>query len=749
MTEDLSGCSAGRSANPEKRNPVATERVALRPEAMAETFTGNIERVTFHNEENGFSVLRVRGSSSSGTVVGHAIGVREGETIEANGEWVTDPRRGRQFKADAIRVVPPSTKEGIQKYLGSGMVKGIGPSLAARLVKAFGAEVFSVIEETPDRLLEVSGIGADRQAKILEAWKGHKAVRDIMVFLHSHGVGPGRAVRIFKTYGYSAVAILRSNPYRLASDIQGIGFKIADDIALRIGIDRHSLDRARAGLLHTLSELNAAGHCAWPREALLEKAAELLGIPDTILTDALFAELESGGARLHDIDGTAHVYPAHLFSAEKELASGLLRLLKSPSQVPQIDAERALAWVEQEVGLTLAESQQNAVRQALQQKILVITGGPGVGKTTIVNSILKILTTKRVRCKLCAPTGRAARRLAETTGMEAMTIHRMLEFQPHRNVFRFDGDNQLDCDCVVLDEASMVDVVLMRALVDAIPRGARFIVVGDSNQLPSVGPGQVLADLLESGAVPVVRLEEVFRQAAQSQIVTNAHRILHGEDPELGTPDGSLGDFYFVPADGEEQTVSRLERLLTERIPERFGLDPVRDVQVLVPMNRSPLGAHALNRHLQAFLNKEGPPQVSRFGHIYRQGDKVMQIENNYDKSVFNGDVGFLTHVSEEDDEFRVEFDGQLVSYRLQDLDELVPAYACSVHKSQGSEYPAIILPLHTQYYVLLRRSILYTAVTRAKKLVVVLGTRRALALALREHEAETRLTGLRQALLT
>jgi exodeoxyribonuclease V alpha subunit len=596
-------------------------------------------------------------------------------------------------------------------------------------------------------LLGIKGIGRARQKQILAAWGDHKAVSDIMVFLHSHGVGTARAVRIYKTYGQAAIEMIRENPYRLSSDIHGIGFKVADEIARHLGVEPQARIRGEAGIRFVLEELAQQGHCAYPRVDLLERAARLLEMSPEVLTAALGGLLEEQLLVEAQVDGAPHVYLAHLHHAESQLAGGLRRLVMTPRSFPPIDVEKAIEWVQEQVSIRLAPSQKKAVREALGSKVVVITGGPGVGKTTLVNSLLRILNAKRLRCLLCAPTGRAARRLSDATGEEAKTIHRLLEFQPARRQFRHHSGNTLDCAVVILDEASMVDVVLMNHLVAALPVGATLVLVGDVDQLPSVGPGQVLRDLIDSGTVTVLRLTEVFRQADESRIVTNAHRIQEGLEPDLEPPTTGVGDFFFVPAESEEEVLEKIGALVKDRIPKRFGLDPRRDVQVLVPMNRSSLGARAVNVHLQEILNPSGQPSVARFGFNYRLHDKVMQIKNNYDKDVFNGDVGFVTEIRPDDEQLDVRYDSRVVRYSYAELDELLPAYACSVHKSQGSEYPAVVLLLHTQHFVMLQRNILYTAVTRAKRLVVIVGSRRALSLALRTDEQKRRISGLRERL--
>jgi exodeoxyribonuclease V alpha subunit len=716
---------------------------------MAETLSGIVERVTFHNEENGFCVLRVKakGVRELATVIGHAPSVNAGEFVDAAGEWIVDREHGRQFKCEQLRVAAPSTPEGIEKYLGSGVLKGVGPHFAQKLVAAFGDKVFDVIEQEPKRLREIAGIGPTRLDRITAGWSDQREVRKIMVFLTSHGVGTARAVRIYKTYGAKAIDKVRANPYNLAHDIHGIGFQTADQIAKALGVDPQSEIRAQAGLAWVLQDLSTQGHCAFPVPALLQAAVKLLEIPDDVLRKALAQEMTQGRLIADTIQNVEVIYLAALHRAETALAEALKALRDGPHPLPAIDVEAEIARVEKEVRLTLAPGQKEALRTAVKSKVLVITGGPGVGKTTLVNSLLRILGETRLRVLLCAPTGRAARRMAETTGSEAKTIHRLLEVEPHTGQFKRHRDNPLEADVVVLDEASMVDVVLMNQLVRAIPARAALVMVGDVDQLPSVGPGTVLRDVIDSGAVPVVRLTEIFRQAAASRIIVNAHRINAGIPPETRKSE-ALEDFYVVEAEEPAAIAERIVKLITERIPERFKLDPLRDVQVLTPMNRGELGARALNETLQKVLNPPGPPEVVKFGHAYRQGDKVMQIVNDYDKEVFNGDLGFVTRVDETEREIEISYDGRAVVYDFGELDEVVPAYACSIHKSQGSEYPAVIIPLHTQHYRMLTKPVLYTGVTRGKKLVVLVGSRKALHIAVRKAEESQRVSGLRDRLM-
>src|SRR6266702_2145428 len=709
----------------------------------SEHLTGAVERVTFHSEETGFCVLRVkaRGHRDLVTVVGTAATITPGEYIEGEGAWITDRTHGLQFKTRALRVVPPSTLEGIEKYLGSGMVKGIGPHFARKLAQAFGEQVFDVIEQAPERLTTLDGIGPKRNQRIVESWDAQKIIREIMVFLHSHGVGTARAVRIYKTYGNEAIARVQENPYRLALDIHGIGFKTADMLAQRLGIPRDAVIRAQAGVRHVLQEFADDGHCAVRHEELIETAVTLLEIPVSTITQAVELECQEDHLVTEDIEGKPCLFLAPLHRAEVGVASHLLRLLRGAPPWGVIDPTRALPWVEQKTGRTLSPSQREAVAMALHRKVTVITGGPGVGKTTIVTSILQILQAKKMSVLLCAPTGRAAKRLTETTGLEAKTIHRLLEFDPTSMGFVHGHTNTLRADLVVVDEVSMVDVVLMSQLLRAIPDHAAVLLVGDVDQLPSVGPGTVLADIISSHRIPTVTLTEIFRQAATSHIIVNAHRINQGQMP-LMREDGT-SDFYVIAADSPEDIQVKLLRVVTERIPQRFGLHPIRDIQVLTPMNRGSLGARALNAVLLQALNPDATPQVTRFGWTYAPGDKVLQTVNNYEKDVYNGDIGQVAQVDPEEGQVEIDFEGRIVTYGIGELDEVALAYAATVHKSQGSEYPVVVIPLATQHYPMLARNLLYTGVTRGKPLVVVIGQPRAVAIAVRNVRATQRLTNL------
>ena len=715
-------------------------------QAPQDVLAGIVERVTYHNEENGFCVLRVkaRGHRDLVTVVGHSAAISAGEWITATGEWFNDRTHGLQFKARFLKTTPPTTAEGIEKYLSSGMIRGIGPVYAKKMVKAFGEQVFDIIEVNPERLREVDGIGVVRAQRIVAAWAEQKAVREIMVFLHSHGVGTARAVRIYKTYGADAIQVMTDNPYRLARDIRGIGFRTADAIAMKLGIEKTAMIRVRAGISYALTEAMDEGHCGLPVEELAPLAVELLDVPKELIQTALDLELAEGTVVADMVADTRCVFLAGLYKSEQAIAERLRTLASGKLPWAWIDPEKALPWIEQKTGLSLAPSQKDAIRLALMAKVLVITGGPGVGKTTIVNSILRILAAKGVNILLCAPTGRAAKRMTEATGFEAKTIHRLLEVDPKGGGFKRNAENPLDCELLVIDETSMVDVPLMHALLKALPDTSALLIVGDIDQLSSVGPGQVLADVIQSEAIPVVRLTEVFRQAAESRIITAAHRINKGQMPDLAKPEGE-SDFYFVNVAEPEVAVPLIVDLVKNRIPKRFGFDPIRDVQVLCPMNRGGVGARSLNIELQAALNPATEQKVERFGWTFAPGDKVMQIENDYEKEVYNGDVGYIDAVDLDTGELIASFDGRAVTYGFGELDTLVPAYAATIHKSQGSEYPAVVIPVMIQHYAMLQRNLIYTGITRGKKLVVIVGQAKALTIGVKNVSGRRRWTKLRE----
>lgn len=722
-----------------------------------ETLQGELEHVIFRNEENGYAVcrLRVKNRRKPVVIVG-TVAALPGESVSAKGHWVDDKKYGPQFKVAEYQSVVPATINAIERYLASGLIKGIGPIYAKRLVERFGLQTLDVIEKSPDRLGEIDGIGPVRKEKICAAWEAQKEIKSIMLFLQGHGVSTTYAARIYKEYGQQAIRVVKEDPYRLARDIVGIGFIKADRIARNLGITEDSPLRARAGLLFALNQAADEGHVFLPESDLTGKAAELLKIAPPILSEALRFLIENGQLILEP-DLTVHASPLtpHGLSAvylppfhvsEKGIASRLTTLLKSPSLIRTIDVPKAIDWVEERTGFQFAEGQRRAVAHAVSEKGVIITGGPGTGKTTIVRAIASIYLARKARILLAAPTGRAAKRLSEATHLPAQTIHRMLGFSP-KGGFQHNADRPLEADVVIIDEVSMVDTLLMYHLLKAVPDHATVILVGDAHQLPSVGPGQVLADLILSGILPTITLTEIFRQAQRSLIVRNAHRIHEGEFPYLQPlTDQAKDDFFYLEEEEPEKVVAAIQTLIAETLPRRFRLNPFEDIQLLCPMNRGIAGVENLNRVLQATLNPEGT-EVQRAGRTFRQGDKVMQIANNYNKGVFNGDIGRIRRIDLEEQELAVAFDHAEVPYEFSELDELVLAYAVSVHKSQGSEYPAVILPVLTQHYLLLQRNLLYTAVTRGKRLLVLIGTKKALAMAIRNNPTLKRHTLLAQRL--
>ncbi len=710
--------------------------------------SGLVERVTYHNAENGYCVLRlkVKGERELMTLIGHTPTVTPGEYALASGQWVNDREHGRQFRAVFLKIAPPNSLTGIERYLGSGMVKGIGPIYASRMVKVFGAAVFEVIERTPERLFEVEGIGKKRMMKIASGWADQKIVREIMVFLHSHGVSTSRAVRIFKTYGQKAIEVVSENPYRLAQDIRGIGFLSADTIAQKIGIAKDSPLRAYAGVSYALTQASSQGHCGLPYKTLIDLTIKLLDMSEEIIKTAIEEGIANEVVIADTIEGNACLFLAPLYQAEKSIESHIQRLQCGKSPWPEFDQDKAIHWVEKKLDIRLADSQKAAIRLALVSKLMVITGGPGVGKTTLVNSILTILRAKHVRPLLCAPTGRAAKRLSESTGIEAKTIHRLLEINPETGQFKRNEDLPLEADLLVIDECSMIDVPLANQLLKAIANRSSVIFVGDVDQLPSVGPGQVLTDFIDSAAIPVMRLTEIFRQAASSRIIRSAHEINLGQYPSLAKK-GEDSDFYFLSQEEPETIVSTIVDLVKTRLPKKYGLDAIRDIQVLCPMNRSITGARAINQALQIALNPPNNNSVEKFGYAYSMGDKVMQIQNNYDRDVYNGDIGFVVNVDQEEEELTVAFDHQTVSYPFGELDELVLCYATTIHKSQGSEYPVVIIPVSTQHFMMLKRNLIYTGITRGRQLVILVGQKKALAMAIKGKQVERRWSKLKERL--
>ena len=708
------------------------------------TLEGVLERIVFFNEENSFTVarLQVQGKKDLVTIVGALSLPTPGETLRLKGQWVVDTKFGQQFRVESCLSVLPATIIGIQKYLGSSLIKGIGPVMAKRIVEKFGLDTFDIIEENPERLTEAEGIGPIRTERITKAWQEQKQIREVMVFLQGHEISPAYAVKIFKAYGDKAVSVVKENPYRLALDISGIGFKTADKVAKSMGIDPNSQIRAEAGIIHVLSELVDEGHCYYPYEELKQKVAELLEIDPAILETALATLAREGRILIEDLPEIKAVYLTPLHVAEANVARRLKTLIASPKQALQIDVEKAIEWVQNISHIDLAATQKLALRKTISGKVVVLTGGPGTGKTTLINSLVKILEKKGQRIVLASPTGRAAKRLSEVTGREAKTIHRLLEFSPKEGGFKRNEDNPLDADLVVIDEASMVDILLMNQLLKAIPLTATLLLVGDVDQLPSVGPGNVLKDIIASGTVETIILTEIFRQAQESLIIVNAHRVNRGEFPQLKPQQGQRSDFYFIEKDDPEEVLRVIKELCVKRLPNAFRLNPLDDIQIMTPMHRGTVGVANLNAELQALLNPQGKA-ITRGGRLFRVNDKVMQIKNNYEKDVFNGDIGTLSAIDLEEQKVQVKFEGRMVDYELSDLDDLVLAYAISIHKSQGAEYPAVVVPLLSQHYIMLQRNLLYTAITRAKRLVVLVGSKRAIAIAVKNNKVQRRYTNL------
>jgi len=718
---------------------------------------GQIERITFANEENGFTIarLKTKGEKDLVTVVGSLPGINPGEVLELLGEWSNHPKFGQQFKVVKFKSVMPATAAGIEKYLGSGLIKGIGPIMASRLVNKFGVDTLEIIDTNPERLEEVEGIGEKRVQMIRNAWDAQKEIREVMVFLQGHGVSSTYSAKIYKQYGQGSIKVVQENPYRLAADIFGIGFKTADKIAGNLGIDRNFEIRAEAGILYVLHELADDGHVYYPYEPLIEACQKILEVDKEIIIKALAKLFEERKIVLEDLNDLKEeftpnnkgVYLTGYHVAEQNIALKLKILLNSPSNLRQIDEDKALEWVQTRLDIQLTEKQKEGVKTAIKQKVMVLTGGPGTGKTTIIKAILEIYQRLTPKIVMGAPTGRAAKRMSEATGWEAKTLHRVLEWSPKEMGLKKDGDHPLDADVVIVDEASMIDNLLMHHFLKAVPRGSVLVLVGDVNQLPSVGAGNVLKDIIASGLVPVVELNEIFRQAMGSLIITNAHRINQGEFPRIPDPkEETLQDFYFIQKEKPEDVLATILDLVTNRIPSRFKINPIDGIQVLTPMHRGVIGAENLNKVLQEALNKS-QVELPRGGRIYKLGDKVMQIKNDYDREVFNGDIGRITRIDPEEQEVTVEFDGRQVEYDFSDLNELLLAYAVSVHKSQGSEYPVVVIPVHISHYMLLQRNLLYTGVTRARKLVIIVGTKKALSIGIRNNKIQKRFTGLCQKL--
>ncbi len=730
-----------------------------------EKLKGSVERITFYNEENGYTVLRLKpeqlrlGVSRDGTVtvVGALPELQPGEAVEFEGEWINDPKYGQQFKAEAVRQSVPATVEGMRRYLGSGLIKGIGPKTAEKIVDHFGLHTLDVLDHEPERLLEVLDVGHKRMQMITRAWREQQAVKEVMLFLQGHQISTGLAVKIYKQYGDDSIAKVTENPYALARDIWGIGFLTADKIARDLGLPDDSPHRMAAGVVYALNEATNDGHVFLPRPVLVEKAAELLRVEDRAGIEGAIERLHAAGevmiepfpaaaldAVADDAGDVEAVYLPPMYYSEVGSARKLRQMLDAPDS-RLADLRHAhwgplLASLRAESAVSLTDQQRGAVQQALTNKVCVLTGGPGTGKTTTLRTVIAALVQSGHRFVLCSPTGRAAKRLAEATGQPAQTIHRLLGFSPGEG-FTYNDENPLDADMVVVDEASMIDLSLFYSLLKAIAPSTHLLLVGDVDQLPSVGAGDVLRDLIRSGVLPVTRLEAIFRQEGGSQIIRNAHRINQGEQPDTRN-EGD--DFFFFGEEDPEAAAALVVDIVQNRLPGRFGVDPLEDVQVLVPMYRGPAGVDGLNRALQAALNPPGRPAEHRLmGRLFRVGDKVMQTRNNYDKEVYNGDIGRIFAFDFEEQTMIVRMEGRRVTYDWSECDELVHAYAISVHKSQGSEYPVVVVPVLTQHFMMLQRNLLYTAITRARRMVVLVGTRKAIAIAVKNDRVAQRYSGL------
>ena len=711
-----------------------------------DTITGHIERITFQNAENGWTVARLQEPKKLDltTIVGTMTSVQVGETLRCHGTWKNDPNFGFQFLVQDYEVTQPATIRGIQKYLASGMIKGIGDHFAEQIVIKYGEQTLDVIDQTPDVLMEIDGIGPKRLEKIKSGWSEQKAIREVMTFLMGYGISPTYAQKVFKTYGNDSIRIITENPYQLARDIWGIGFKTADQTAQKLGIGKESEMRIDAGVEYVLNELSNDGHTCYPVDKFLEEAQKLLEV-DANLVAARLAVIEQE-ARIVTapltIEGTltACVWLKVFHVCEQGIGVELKRLQQGKSELRDVKVKNAIEWAEKKLNIQLAENQRKAVGASLTEKVHIITGGPGTGKSTITKVILLVTHQVTQKIMLAAPTGRAAKRMAEITGMKASTIHSLLEFDFNIGGFKRNRDNPLDCDLLIVDEASMIDTVLMFSLLKAVPTHARVIFVGDVDQLPSVGAGSVLADIISSKKIPVTRLTEIFRQATSSKIIVNAHRINAGEFPDLSND--KKGDFFFIEEEDPDKLTDLIVNLVDSRLPNAYGFDSFDDIQVLAPMNRGAIGNRNLNEVLQKKLNPSYEPLV-KMGRSFHEDDKVMQIKNNYDKDVYNGDVGRIRRIDRTEQEVIVSFDGRDVPYDFTDLDQLILAYAVSIHKYQGSECPCVVMPLVMGHYMMLYRNLIYTGITRGKKLVVLVGSKKAIAMAVKNDKAVKRFTGL------
>ncbi len=706
--------------------------------------TGSVERITFYNPDNHYCIIKIAIDKQKGlvTVVGNASAIAVGQQIEAQGMWIENKIYGHQFKAAVINILPPNTVEGIEKYLGSGLIKGIGAVYAKKLIQKFGPNILRIIEEEPSKLGQVPGIGKKKIEQIVVAWQEQKSIREIMLFSHENEIPASKAVRIFKNYGTNAIAIIEQNPYRLAVEIHGIGFKTADKIAAKVGISLDSPLRIESAIYYCLNKSFEAGACAVPYLKLASICTELLGLDEQQVLTIIAQNLVDKKITLYSVGGVECIFANKIFDMETTIAQKLIQLRDSPLPWPEINAAKAIEKVQKALNIELSATQKVAVAEGLTSKLLVITGGPGVGKTTIVNSILKILQAENVRVNLAAPTGRAAKRMCETTGYEAKTLHRLLQ-QQFENNYTDNFGATLNCDLLIIDETSMVDIPLMHLLLRSLPLSAGLFLVGDIDQLPSVGPGTLLRDVIESESTNVIRLTEIFRQASQSQIVTNAYRINQGVMPIMTQEKAS--EFVFVPTKSAEETITKTIALMLEYY--QYMNMPLKDIQILCPMNKGAVGTRAFNLEIQKVFNFEGHKIITVLGSQFRKGDKVMQIENNYDKDVYNGDIGIIDVIIEETKEIVINFDGKMVAYEFSQLDQITLAYAVTIHKSQGSEYQTVIVPILMEQYIMLQRNLLYTAITRGKKMVILVGQKEAVEIAVGKTTKMNRYSSLKSKL--
>lgn len=716
-----------------------------------ESIFGYVERITFQNPDNGFTVARLQqdGKGDLTTIVGNFVSIKAGLSFKCNGKWQHNKQHGPQFHLHSISEIPPCSLHGIQKYLESGLIKGIGPKYAKKIVERFGIQTLDILEKTPEKLSQLQGIGKKRIQQISQCWIQHKSLNQVMIFLQSHDITPAYAQKIYKNYGQKCIELLEKNPYRLAHEIKGIGFKKADAIAKKMGMTQNAPERIQAGIEYVLDELSGLGHVCFPLEKFIEHASEALDVSK----DLVQSEIQTLDRHeniivmplMKDSKPVEHIWNRGLYISERGIAKELSRLRSCESQLRKIDTEKAILWVEKKLEMELAPAQKQAIISALEDKVSIITGGPGTGKSTICNAILNIFSQLTPRIFLGAPTGKAAKRLGEITSKEAKTIHSLLEFDWKLQGFKRNQKTPLECDLLIIDESSMIDTFLMYQLLRAIPNHCRLILIGDIHQLPSVGPGNILRDLINSLRIRTTILKDIFRQAKSSRIVTNAHRINKGVFPDISG--GKQSDFFFIQAEEKEKAVDIIINLTCSRIPKKFKWNPLEDIQVLSPMKKGILGTENLNSMLQKTLNPKEYP-LQHMGRHFFPGDKVIQIRNNYKKEIYNGDIGIISHIDLEERELSISYDHRDIEYDFSELDEIQLAYALSIHKYQGSECPCMIIPIHTTHFVMLQRNLLYTAVTRGRKLVVLVGTKKAIALCCKNDLVKTRHTGLFDALL-